>query len=374
MTRHGGRPIGVRAAARSLSRGLLGAVVVSLLAPAAASAHALVGNYDPNRPPIDYVVLGFRHMATGWDHLLFIAGAILLAARVRTAAKLISLFVAGHSLTLLVATLAGWQLNVTAVDVVIALSLVYVGVQGWHGRPENLRLTGAIVFAFGLVHGLGLSTRLQRLGLPEGGLVGRILLFNVGVELGQLVALSVIVGLGTLAVRVVREPPQTRRAAFGALTMTGLVAAAAISYQSGNSPTQAQRVADANRRYTTCTERAKFTGDPGTGGHPKKRFYGPDERAAEDELAHVVGHGYVIVRYRPDLAPPESRQLERWIETSPKRAAVAAPDPQQRELLRAVTLFRELRCSKANLRDLTTFRDRWISDLRAGRAGDASTP
>jgi len=138
-----------------------------LLAPAAASAHALFGDQDPNRPLVDYLSLGFLHMVGGWDHLLFITGVVLLAGNVRSAAKLITLFVAGHSLTLLIATLAGWRLNATAVDVVIALSLVYVGVQGWRGRPTELRLTGAIVFGFGLVHGLGLSTRLQALRLPE---------------------------------------------------------------------------------------------------------------------------------------------------------------------------------------------------------------
>jgi hypothetical protein len=79
--------------------------------------------------------------------------------------------VAGHSLTLLVATLAGWKLNATVVDVVIALSLVYVAVQWIRGRPESLRVMGVPVFAFGLVHGLGLSTRLQALGLPDDGLV-----------------------------------------------------------------------------------------------------------------------------------------------------------------------------------------------------------
>jgi hypothetical protein len=109
--------------------------------------------------------------------------------------------VAGHSITLLIATLAGWQLDPTLVDVVIALSVVYVGVRGVAGGPANLRRDGAIVFAFGLVHGLGLSTRLQDLGLPDDGLAVRVLLFNVGVEIGQLTAIAIIVGLGALAVR-----------------------------------------------------------------------------------------------------------------------------------------------------------------------------
>src|SRR5215210_6652383 len=156
----------------------------SLLLPETSIAHGLAGGYDPGRAVLDYVWLGFWHMLAGWDHLLFIAGILLLAGSVKTAAKLISLFVLGHSITLLTATLAGWRLDPTLVDAVIALSLVYVGVQALRGRPENVRLMAAVDFGFGLVHGLGLSTRLQDLGLPDGGLVIRVVLFNVGVEVG----------------------------------------------------------------------------------------------------------------------------------------------------------------------------------------------
>src|SRR5215204_6246621 len=95
----------------SMCRAPLVGVAVLLLAPAAGSAHALLGDHDPDRPLADYLWLGFGHMVGGWDHLLFIAGVVLLAGTVRTAAKLITLFVAGHSLTLLTGTIAGWQLN-----------------------------------------------------------------------------------------------------------------------------------------------------------------------------------------------------------------------------------------------------------------------
>jgi hydrogenase/urease accessory protein HupE len=161
------------------------AVAASLLLPAAAAAHALFADHNPNRPVLEYVWIGFWHMVGGWDHLLFILGVVLIAGALKPAAKMISLFVLGHSLTLIVATVAGWKLNATVVDVVIALSLVYVGIQGLVGRPDDFRLMGAIVFAFGLVHGLGLSTRLQDLGLPESGVVIRVILFNVGVEVGS---------------------------------------------------------------------------------------------------------------------------------------------------------------------------------------------
>src|ERR687893_886488 len=113
------------------------AVAISLVVPSTAWAHALFGDNDPNRPLIEYIPLGFWHMVAGWDHLLFITGVVLLAGNVRTAAKLITLFVAGHSLTLLVATLAGWQLNATAVDIVIAASLVFIAIVGLYGQPQR---------------------------------------------------------------------------------------------------------------------------------------------------------------------------------------------------------------------------------------------
>ena len=125
-------------------------------------------------------------MLLGWDQMLSIAGVVLLAGELARAAKLISLFVQGHSLTLLVATLSGWRVDATLVDVVIALSVVYVGVQGLRGRPFFFfffffspppppfffpRAGGPSArscSSFGLVHGLGLSTRLQDLGLAGG--------------------------------------------------------------------------------------------------------------------------------------------------------------------------------------------------------------
>ena len=119
-------------------RALIFAIAIPLLVPAAGFAHALFADHNPNRPVLEYVWIGFWHMVGGWDHLLFILGVVLIAGAIKPAAKLISLFVLGHSLTLIVATVAGWQVDATVVDVVIALSLVYVGVQGLMGRPDEL--------------------------------------------------------------------------------------------------------------------------------------------------------------------------------------------------------------------------------------------
>lgn len=344
-----------------LRRGAYLALFASLIVPATAFAHALFGDDDPNRPLIEYVPLGFWHMVAGWDHLLFITGVVLLAGNIRTAAKLITLFVAGHSLTLLVATLAGWQLDATLVDVVIALSLVYVGVQGWRGRPDDYRLMGAIVFAFGLAHGLGLSTRLQDLGLPDSGLVERVLLFNVGVELGQLTALAIIVGVGTLLVRWLRPNEELRKTAFIALVGVGLVAAAIISFPPKDS-SDSERVT-AGGQETSCTETtSQPTPLPG-GGHPAKVFFSANERPPEEDLAHVVGDGYVIVRYRADLQPKHTQALQSWAEQTDPPYVVAAPANGQSPAIRAITYEKELRCAKPDMAGLTQFRDTWFEQV-----------
>lgn len=327
----------------------------SIAFPAVAAAHGLAGGYDPNRPVPEYLWLGFWHMVAGWDHLLFIAGVVLLSESVRTAAKLISLFALGHSLTLLTATLAGWRLDPTLVDAVIALSLVYVGVQGLRGRPENMRLFAAVVFGFGLVHGLGLSTRLQDLGLPDDGIVVRVVLFNVGVEVGQLLALAVMVGAGMLVVRRLAQPGDARRPAFAMLTLAGLVAAAVISFPGAEPETTA--------RGSACTERPAQPPQSLAGGHPPKRFYGPSETAPVTDLSHVVGDGIVVVRYRPTLPDRQVDALRRFTRTG-SRYVITAPASGQKVPVRAVAATRELTCSRVDQAGLTSFRDDWLASLR----------
>ncbi|WP_433375786.1 HupE/UreJ family protein [Actinoplanes sp. CA-142083] len=168
-----------------------------------------------------FVELGLTHMLTGWDHLLFIAGVVLLAWHPRRAAGLLSLFALGHSTTLITATLAGWRLDAGLVDIVIADSVAFVGVAGLLGRPARFRWFGAAVLAFGLVHGLGLATRFQALPIPAGGSIPRLLAFNVGVELGQVLALYLLYVLGELAVRA-SSWPRAERAIFAGLTAVGL--------------------------------------------------------------------------------------------------------------------------------------------------------
>jgi hypothetical protein len=150
--------------------------------------------------PGPFAYLGAKHMVTGYDHLAFLAGVIFLLFRLRDVALYASLFALGHSATLLGAVLLGYRANPFIVDAIIGLSVVYKGFENIDGfRNLRWRLDPrAAVLAFGLVHGLGLATKLQELQLSREGLAINLIGFNLGVELGQLAALAVMVLLFTL--------------------------------------------------------------------------------------------------------------------------------------------------------------------------------
>lgn len=146
----------------------------------------------------DYVWLGAEHMVTGYDHLLFLFGVIFFLTGFRDVVRFITAFTLGHCITLLGATLAGVSANAYLIDAVIALSVIYKGFENLDGFQKYLGIRApnllSMVFLFGLIHGFGLSTRLQELSLGDEGMVGRILAFNVGVELGQIAALTMMLG------------------------------------------------------------------------------------------------------------------------------------------------------------------------------------
>jgi hypothetical protein len=147
-----------------------------------------------------FTYLGAKHMVTGYDHLAFLAGVIFLLHRLRDVALYASLFAIGHSITLLTAVLLGYRANPYIVDAVIGLSVVYKGFENIDGfRNWRWRMDPrAAVLGFGLVHGLGLATKLQELQLSRAGLATNLVAFNFGVELGQLAALSIMVLLFSL--------------------------------------------------------------------------------------------------------------------------------------------------------------------------------
>lgn len=147
---------------------------------------------------LKYIWLGATHMLTGYDHLLFIFGVIFFLTKFKEIVKYITAFTIGHSLTLIFATLYKISANYFLIDAVIALSVVYKGFDNVDGFRRYLNRNPPpliwIIFGFGLIHGFGLATRLQQLPLGDSGnsILLRILSFNVGVEIGQVVALAVM--------------------------------------------------------------------------------------------------------------------------------------------------------------------------------------
>jgi hypothetical protein len=141
-----------------------------------------------------YIYLGAKHMVTGYDHLLFLAGVMFFLYRLRDVGLYVTLFAVGHSITLLVGVLGGLHVNSYLVDAIIGLSVAYKAFENLGGfarlgvQPD----TRAAVFVFGLFHGFGLATKLQDLDISPDGLVVNMVSFNVGVELGQFLALGVI--------------------------------------------------------------------------------------------------------------------------------------------------------------------------------------
>ena len=138
--------------------------------------------------------LGAKHMVTGYDHLLFLAGVIFFLYRLKDVALYVTLFAVGHSVTLLFGVLGGIHANPHVVDAIIGLSVVYKALENMGAfKRMGVRIDSRLaVLAFGMAHGFGLSTKLQDLHLSQDGLVGNILAFNVGVELGQFAALALI--------------------------------------------------------------------------------------------------------------------------------------------------------------------------------------
>ena len=166
--------------------------------------------------------LGAKHMVTGYDHLLFLVGVIFFLYRLKDVLLYVSLFTLGHSLTLLGGVLGGIHANAYIIDAIIGFSVVYKAFENMDGFRRFFGVqpdTRAAVLVFGLFHGFGLATKLQEFALSPNGLVTNIVSFNVGVELGQGLALTFIL----IALSYWRTRPGFMRHAFAtnAIVMTG---------------------------------------------------------------------------------------------------------------------------------------------------------
>jgi hypothetical protein len=180
--------------------------------------------------PAPFAYLGAKHMVTGYDHLLFLVGVIFFLYRLTDVIKYVSLFTVGHSVTLLAGVLGDVRANAYVIDAIIGLSVVYKGFeniggfQRVFGRTPDARVA---VLIFGLFHGFGLATKLQELSLPARGLVANLVSFNVGVELGQFLALTAVL----LALAAWRSRPSFARHAFAANTVLMMGGFILVGYQ-----------------------------------------------------------------------------------------------------------------------------------------------
>ncbi len=144
---------------------------------------------------LPFIYLGAKHMVTGYDHLLFLAGVIFFLYRLKHIGLYVSLFAVGHSVTMLLGVYANLPINAWVIDAIIGLSVVYKALDNlgafprWFGVQPNTR---SATFIFGLCHGFGLAAKIQEFELAREGLLPNLIAFNVGVELGQLLALGSI--------------------------------------------------------------------------------------------------------------------------------------------------------------------------------------
>lgn len=180
-------------------RKLLSLMVLFLL-PFTLGAHDVTSaDYKllANGDLLDYIWVGAKHMLTGYDHLLFLVGVIFYLSGFKDIIRFITAFTIGHSITLIFATYLGIQVNEYLIDAVIALSVLYKGFENLGGFEKVFNVKSpnllAMVFTFGLIHGLGLSTRLQSFDIGTEQFLAKIVSFNVGVELGQVLALIPII-------------------------------------------------------------------------------------------------------------------------------------------------------------------------------------
>lgn len=144
---------------------------------------------------LPFIYMGAKHMITGYDHILFLFGVIFFLYRLKDIGLYVSLFALGHTVTLLLGVLTEISISVYIIDAIIGFSVVYKAMDNlgafkrWFGVQPNTKMATLI---FGLLHGFGLATKVQEYEISSDGLVPNLIAFNVGVEIGQILALSFI--------------------------------------------------------------------------------------------------------------------------------------------------------------------------------------
>jgi len=177
-----------------------------------------------------YIYLGAKHMITGYDHLLFLFGVIFFLYRMKDITIYVTLFAVGHSTTLLFGVLTGTNFDAFLVDAIIGLSVVYKALENMGVFEKLLGYqpnTKAAVLIFGFFHGFGLATKLQEFTISNEGLVPNIIAFNVGVEIGQILALGSILILMSMW----RRTDSFRRQAISANTALMCAGVVLVGFQ-----------------------------------------------------------------------------------------------------------------------------------------------
>ena len=179
---------------------------------------------------LPFIYLGAKHMVTGYDHLLFLFGVIFFLYRLKDVGIYVTLFAIGHSTTLLFGVLTGITANAYLIDAIIGLSVVYKALdnlgafQRWFGFQPS---TKAATLIFGFFHGFGLATKIIEFEIAEDGLIPKLLAFNVGVEIGQLLALGAIL----IVMGFWRRTESFMRHAFAANTLLMTAGFMLVGYQ-----------------------------------------------------------------------------------------------------------------------------------------------
>lgn len=177
------------------------ALLLALVWPALAEAHGVTAGDKGyiletfGTRLVPFLYLGAKHMVTGYDHLLFLVGVIFYLYRLKDVATYVTLFALGHSVTLIGGVLTGVGVNAYLIDAIIGASVAYKAADNlgwlsrWWGRAPDPR---AATLLFGLCHGLGLATKMLDFELAADGLLANLVAFNAGVEVGQFLALYLI--------------------------------------------------------------------------------------------------------------------------------------------------------------------------------------
>lgn len=177
-----------------------------------------------------FLYLGAKHMVTGYDHLLFLFGVIFFLYRMKDIGLYVTLFAIGHSTTMLFGVLTGISANAYIIDAIIGLSVVYKALdnlgafQRWFGFQPN---TKAATLVFGFFHGFGLATKIIEFEIAQEGLIPNLLAFNIGVEIGQLLALGAIL----IVMGFWRRTPSFMRHAFAANVLLMTAGFVLVGYQ-----------------------------------------------------------------------------------------------------------------------------------------------